>query len=114
MNATRSSTPIPPSHKRIVAGALILALSLTAGTVWAEQPAAGNSPAQTMQQHQLPQALQGSEVQDVSPSRINGRVDWDVDYPSQLAPQALHSTRGTGSVTTVAPAACANIDGCAP
>ncbi|AIF45942.1 hypothetical protein [Dyella japonica] len=23
-------------------------------------------------------------------SRVNGRSDWDVDYPSQLAPQALH------------------------
>ena len=114
MNAKRYSTSISQSPKRIVAGALILALALTAGTALAEQPAAGNGSVQSMQQRQSPPASQGNEGQDVSPSRINGRADWDVDYPSQLAPQAFHSTRASGTATTVAPAACANLDGCAP
>jgi hypothetical protein len=111
MNVIRFSTPSSQSRRRIVAGAVTLALSLVASPLLAEQPGAVCGPAQTTQQRQSPQ---NNESQDASPSRINGRVDWDVDYPSQLAPQAFRTTRATGAASAVTPAVCSNIDGCAP
>ena len=33
----------------------------------------------------------------VSASRINDRADWDVDYPSQLAPQAVTASGATAA-----------------
>src|SRR5579859_7834472 len=33
----------------------------------------------------------------VSASRINDRADWDVDYPSQLAPQAAATSDATAA-----------------
>lgn len=39
---------------------------------------------------QLPTAPREDEQRTAPGSQINGRSDWDVDYPSQLAPQALH------------------------
>jgi hypothetical protein len=92
----------------------MLALSLAAGPVLAEQPGAGNGATQTTQPSRSQPAPQDAEGPEVSPSRINGRADWDVDYPSQLAPQAFHSARGKGSVAPIAPTSCNNIDGCAP
>lgn len=40
----------------------------------------------------------------VSASRINDRADWDVDYPSQLAPQALQATGAIAVVNAVSDA----------
>jgi len=41
----------------------------------------------------------------VSSSRINGRIDWDVDYPSQLAPQPVHAASQKVTVSATAAAA---------
>ncbi|PMQ06668.1 hypothetical protein DyAD56_04175 [Dyella sp. AD56] len=39
---------------------------------------------------QLPAPAREDKQLTAPGSQINGRSDWDVDYPSQLAPQALH------------------------
>jgi hypothetical protein len=102
MNTTHLSTHIAPSQKRFVASALAVALTLASGTVLAAQPA---SEAVAGHIAPSPQSSQRVDGQDTFPSRINGRSDWDVDYPSQLAPQSLHTSPGTVSAVTGKPAA---------
>jgi hypothetical protein len=74
--------------QRIAASALML-LALGSSPLFAGQPAA------TTQQSQ-------SLTTEVASSRINARGDWDVDYPSQLAPQILHPQVMAGMQTVAA------------
>lgn len=78
-----SIQPIPtvvPQPQRMVVVALALALALTGETLFA---------AQAPQPAPSPQLASEIQSQTNLPNRINGREDWDVDYPSQLAPQAV-------------------------
>lgn len=79
MSIQRFPTPVPQPH-RMIAVALSVALALTSGTLLAEE---------TPQPGVSPQMGPSVESQEHSSSRINGRVDWDVDYPSQIAPQTV-------------------------
>ena len=99
MTIERSSSPTTQSTKRLVAGSLILALAFASSPLWAEQGASAKSPVDNTHSTQTLNASHSEQVNDVSSSRINGRLDWDVDYPSQLAPQPVHSS---GTTTAVA------------
>lgn len=80
-------------RKRILASTLLLALA--SSPLLAAQgasPAAGAEPTMTSS------APHGEPVSEVSSSRINGRSDWDIDYPSQLAPQPV---RPSGQASAV-------------
>lgn len=96
MSTQRFSTLVPSSHQRMAAGALALLLALAGGPSFAAERASSQTP---------PQPVHGVASQDVSASRINGREDWDVDYPSQLAPQTLRPqarpVREAGADSTV-------------
>lgn len=73
-----------------IVAAFALALPLFAISSHAEdaiKPADGYRDVPVSAQHPMPRHK--DEQLTVSDSRINGRTDWDVDYPSQLAPQAL-------------------------
>jgi hypothetical protein len=101
MNVTYSSIHRTLSAKRLLATALVLGASLVATPLLA---------ADNTQAHAAPQAstpTRNSEALEVSSSRINGRIDWDVDYPSQLAPQPVDTARHVGHVAESASAAAA-------
>lgn len=98
MTIERSSTHTLQTSKRLVASSLILSLAFASSPLWAEQNASTTSPANGAQSSQLLNASRNEQANDVSPSRINGRLDWDVDYPSQLAPQPVHSSRTANTV----------------
>ncbi|WP_266182873.1 hypothetical protein [Dyella humicola] len=114
MNTSRFSTLTALSHKRIVARALILALSLVGTPLLAGQTVDAKGPAHGASQRQSVPSSRGDDKHDESGSRINGRADWDVDYPSQLAPPELKSPRDTDAVATLAAPACSAADECAP
>ena len=97
MNISQLTTRISSRHF-VAAGALWLACGLA--PAFATDAGGGN----TMEPHPLVQAAQQTprhlEVREVSASRINGRIDWDIDYPSQLAPQSIEPARSTGDMAT--------------
>lgn len=94
--------------KRILSGTLLLALGLASSPLLAAQTGGPLSGADsTATSH-----AQNEPVNEVSSSRINGRSDWDIDYPSQLAPQPV---RPSGQASAVAGSTQAlNISGSAP
>jgi len=74
-------------RKRILASTLLLALA--SSPLLAAQGAshaAGAEPTSPSNARSAPHREPASEVLS---SRINGRSDWDIDYPSQLAPQTV-------------------------
>lgn len=97
----RRPPTLAPRPRRAVATALAVALALASQTPLArEAPQPGTSP----------QLVTRAGTPETSPNRINGRVDWDVDYPSQIAPQAVQprppSTRGAAvDATSTSPVA---------
>ncbi|KLD62846.1 hypothetical protein [Dyella japonica] len=96
MNVTQSSTF---SAKRLLATALMLGATVVAGPLLATENTQSNAAPQAAAQ------TRNSEALEVSSSRINGRIDWDVDYPSQLAPQPVHTARHADHVAESAAAA---------
>lgn len=78
MTTKRHSTPIVQSHTRLIGAALALAFTLAGSPLLAAEVHASQ-----------PHPAASAKADDVSPSRINGREDWDTDYPSQLAPQVI-------------------------
>ena len=105
VNVTYSSNYRRFSGKRLVATALILGAASVASPLLAAQNAQADVVAQAAMQSSSPTAAHSSEALEVSSSRINGRIDWDVDYPSQLAPQPVQAARHADDVA--APAAAA-------
>jgi len=98
------------SHKRLVASAVMLILSLTGGPLLAGQGVGTIASTHIIRSSQ---SLQGSRTDDVRaapPSRINGRLDWDTDYPSQLAPEALDLPQARDVAATATAPACAEVE----
>ncbi len=114
MNTARFSTLTALSHKRIVARALILALGWVGTPLLAGQTVDVKGPAHTASQCQSMPGSRSDDQRNESGSRINGRADWDVDYPSQLAPPGRNSSRDTDAVASMAAPACNAADECAP
>ncbi|MET3651242.1 hypothetical protein [Dyella japonica] len=94
MTTKRSST----QSRRLLASNLILALAFISSPLWAEENTAATSPANGAQRSHTLNTSRNEQANDVSSSRINGRSDWDVDYPSQLAPQPVQSSRVANAV----------------
>lgn len=105
MKSIHLSTSASLFNRRIVSTALMLALGITAGPLLAGQGAAAEAPAHSTVKCLALHASRGDDKGDVSSSRINGRADWDVDYPSQLAPPDSRPSCASGAVVTGAPAA---------
>ncbi len=114
MNTARFSTPTALSRKRIVAASLMLALGFVGTPLLAEQTADAHGPAHTTLHCESVPASRADDKRNESGSRINGRADWDVDYPSQLAPPERNSSRVANGVASVAGPACSAADECAP
>lgn len=87
MNVTYSSIQRTLSAKHLLATALMLGATLVATPLLAADNTLANAVPQAATQ------TRNSEALEVSGSRINGRIDWDVDYPSQLAPQPVVTAR---------------------
>lgn len=85
------------SHKHFLASALMLAATLGASPLWAAQSNGANPTTHTAMACQSAPVAK-SDNHEISRSRINGRADWDIDYPSQLAPDALPSSYDMDSV----------------
>lgn len=102
MNVTYSSNYHRFSARRLVATSLMLGAALVATPLLAEQNAQAEAVAQAAVQAQSLAAAHNSGALEVSSSRINGRIDWDVDYPSQLAPQPVQSARHAQDVAVFA------------
>jgi len=105
MNVTYSFNSRRFSAKRLVATALMLGAALVATPLLAAQTAQADAVVQVAVQAQSLAAARNSEALEVSSSRINGRIDWDVDYPSQLAPQPVHAASQKVTVSATAAAA---------
>nr|WP_199044093.1 hypothetical protein [Dyella sp. ASV24] len=60
--------------------------------------------------------LRQAQAQQPSGSEINGRVDWNVDYPSQLEPLVLHPSRSDSQteMSDIAQAQAGGADARAP
>jgi hypothetical protein len=101
MNVTYSSLQRTFSAKRLLTTVLMLSAGLAATPLLAVENIQPNAVAPAAVATQT----RHSEVLEVSSSRINGRMDWDVDYPSQLAPQPVHVTSQAEGVAVSAPAA---------
>ncbi|MFC4527788.1 hypothetical protein ISN76_06525 [Dyella halodurans] len=114
MNTSRFSTLAASSHKHIVARALILALGLVGTPLLAGQTVDPNGPSHAPSQRRPEPASHSDDQRIESGSRINGRLDWDVDYPSQLAPPERTSPRDAGAVVSLTAPACSAADECAP
>ena len=93
MKTTRFFTHSSPLRKRITATTLMLALTLASGPLLATGKTDPGAPSA--------QASNTVHDEEPSSSRINGRADWDIDYPSQLAPQFLPPSRKTPRPTTI-------------
>lgn len=107
MNVTRTTFLHTFSGTRLLAAALLLGSSLVGTPLLAAQNGQVATSAQSMA------TTHGSEALEVSSSRINGRIDWDVDYPSQLAPQPVHAATPATNVAVSATAGCAQAGNCA-
>jgi hypothetical protein len=105
MNVIYSSNYRRFSTKRLLATALLLGAALVATPLLAAQTAQADAVVQVAAQAQSLAAARNSEALEVSSSRINGRIDWDVDYPSQLAPQPVHAASQKVTVSATAAAA---------
>ena len=114
MNTARFSTHTALSRKRIVAASLMLALGSVGTPLLAGQTVDAKGPAHTTSHCQSVPASRSDDKRTESGSRINGRVDWDVDYPSQLAPPERTSSRDAEGVASMAGPACSAADECAP
>ena len=114
MNTSRFSTLTASSHQRIVARALIVALGLVGTPLLAGQTVDPKGPSHAPSLRQLEPASRSDDQRIESGSRINGRLDWDVDYPSQLAPPERTPPRNIATVATMAARACSAADECAP
>lgn len=99
MTIQRFYSRTTPTHRGIATSVLLLALGLASSPLWAAEhgePTPLEASAQTTQARTLA-TIDASN--DASSSRINGRADWDVDYPSQLAPQAIHPVQPASGMT---------------
>lgn len=103
MKVTHSSLHRSFSAKRLLATALMLG----AGVAGTPLLAVENIQPNAVPTAAVPTQTRNSEVLEVSSSRINGRIDWDVDYPSQLAPQPVHAAQHAESIAVSATAAAA-------
>lgn len=83
-------------RKRILASTLLLAVA--SSSLVAAQGASPVSGAERTSTSNAHTTSRSEPVSEVSSSRINGRSDWDIDYPSQLAPQPVQPTRQAGTV----------------
>jgi hypothetical protein len=110
MKTAPLSTRTALSHKRIVTRALMLALGLAAGPLLAGQSVATEAPTHGILKCHALHASRSDDQGEVSSSRVNGRADWDVDYPSQLAPPDPRSSCVTEAIATGAPAANTSSD----
>lgn len=103
MKISRSTTSSAPSHERIVRYMLFMVLAAVGSVSPLQRAAASEAPAHKAVLCQPSSGSRADDGRDAPSSRINGRVDWDTDYPSQLAPEALDpsceadSGRGQGS-----------------
>jgi len=70
---------------------LLAALALSLAAFAGGSQAADTTPSSQGTAH-LRATARGDGQRNVSASEVNGRADWNVDYPSQLAPQVLPST----------------------
>jgi hypothetical protein len=106
MNATHTSFHPTFSGRRLLAAALLLGATVVGTPLLAAENGPVTTNARTVA------ATRGSEALEVSSSRINGRIDWDVDYPSQLAPQPVHAATPTDNLAVSATAGCAHAGNC--
>lgn len=83
-------------RKRILASTLLLALA--SSPLLAAQGASPVSDAERTSSSNAHTQSRSEPVSEVTSSRIHGRSDWDIDYPSQLAPQPVQPTRQAGAV----------------
>lgn len=82
----------------------LAALALSLAAFAGGSHAADMTPSSQDMTH--PQATARDDGQrNVSASEINGRADWNVDYPSQLAPQLLPPTITVIAADAPAPSA---------
>lgn len=83
MNTPRSTLRL---HKTVAISLLPALLALISAPLWAEETA-NDAPSHHPSLH--------ATERNTTPSRINGRADWDVDYPSQLAPAPVEPAPAT-------------------
>lgn len=107
MNTSRFLVNAAHSGACTVARVILLIIGLSGGPLLATQAIGTNDSAHMIKPRPLPQVSHADGGCASSPSRINGRVDWDTDYPSQLAPEALEQPQARDTVATAAGLACA-------
>jgi hypothetical protein len=95
MNTTQYYSTMARLRRRVATGTLALALSL-AGSPLIAGEAASHPRALSLP----PQQTGAGDIQAAPANRIHGRLDWDTDYPSQLAPQSLLPRLVTGPEAT--------------
>lgn len=84
MNIKRFFQHVACSRNYIAGSALTLVLAIAGG------PAESTEATTVPSLHDAPtEVSRAQDSQVASPSRINGRADWDTDYPSQLAPEGV-------------------------